>query len=292
MVKFLLLSFLLNAVSYAQVIHPELPPELINAPYPVSRYFRSIPIEEAHSSRGMARYQLLDKEHIDILVWNVQKIKQKQWSEEFKNFSENKDLILLQEAYENEQFIEHTAQLIDHRWDFAKSFEYLLYGVTTGNMIGANTQPKNVTVLHSPDKEPILETPKATMATFYPLANRSDTLLVISIHGINFTTNQAFYRQLNQIFTLIDDHQGPVIFAGDFNTHNKKRLRFLEKAAKKRQLTNLEFKNSHLRKRFSGNILDYTYARDVEVKESYIPAQSKGSDHPPMILSVRIKDQE
>ncbi|HLT22942.1 MAG TPA: endonuclease/exonuclease/phosphatase family protein [Bacteriovoracaceae bacterium] len=290
MLKFLMLALIYLPTTYARV-HPELPPELINAPYPISRYFRSIPIEEAHSYRGMARFQILDSEKVNILVWNVQKLKQKGWPEEFQVFSENKDLILLQEAYENELFLNETASLNDLRWDFGKSFEYLLYGITTGNMIGANTQPKNVTVLHSPDNEPILDTPKATLATYYQLTNQENPLLVISIHGINFTTNKAFYRQLNQVFSLIDEHQGPVIFAGDFNTHNKKRLSFLEKESRKRKLKNLDFKNSHLRKKFSGNILDYTFARNVEIIESYVPENSKGSDHPPMILSLKIKSQ-
>lgn len=292
MFKVLLLAFLFQPFTYAQVHHPELPPELINAPYPVSRYFRRIPIEEAHSYRGIPRFQYLDENKVSILVWNIQKLKQKSWRQEFEAFSEDKDLILLQEAYENELFINSTQGLTDHRWDFAQSFEYLLYGITTGNMIGSNTQPKKTSVLHSPDKEPILEVPKATMATYYPLSSSEHSLLVISIHGINFTTNQAFYRQINQIFTLIDKHQGPIIFAGDFNTHNKRRLSFLERESSKRNLRNLDFKNSHLRKKFSGNILDHTLARDVELIESYVPANTKGSDHPPMILTVKITAQE
>lgn len=289
MFKFLFLALLIQPLSFAQTHHPELPPELINAPYPISRYFRTIPISEAHDFRGTPRFQFLDEKKVNILVWNIQKLKQKAWSDEFASFAQDKDLILMQEAYENEDFISVTSSFNDFRWDFAKSFEYLLYGVVTGNMVGANTQPKKVAVLHSPDNEPVLETPKATMATYYPLSqSEKRSLLVISIHGINFTTNQAFYRQLNQLFALIDNHEGPVVFAGDFNTHNKKRLNFLEKQARKRNLVNLEFKNSHLRKKFAGNILDHTFARDVEVLDSYVPSNSKGSDHPPMILTVRI----
>lgn len=292
MLKFLFLLTSLSTLSFAQVHHPELPPELINAPFPISRYFRAIPIEKAHSFRGTPRFEYLNSEKVDILVWNIQKLKKKQWLEEFQNFSQNKDLILLQEAYENDTFIENTESLTDLRWDFAQSFEYLAYGAITGNMIGANTQPKKVAVFHSPDKEPILETPKATMASFYQLTNSNEKLLVISIHGINFTTNQALYRQLRQIFNLIDTHKGPVIFAGDFNTHNQKRMSFLSSEAKKRNLRNLPFRDSHLRKRFSGNILDHTFARGVEVIDSYIPRNSNGSDHSPMILSVKIKVPE
>lgn len=289
LINLLSILFFSSSLS-ATPIHPELPPELINAPYPVNRYFRNIPIEEAHSSRGLARFEYLDKNKVNVLVWNIQKLKQKSWAKEFNDFGQNKDLILFQEAYEDEQFITHTQNLNDFRWDFGKSFEYLLYGVLTGNMIGSNTQPDKVTVLHSPDFEPILDTPKTTVAAYYPITNSEEKLLVISIHGINFTTNSAFYRQLNQVFSLIDQHTGPVIFAGDFNTHNQKRFQFLKKEADKRKLTNLDFKNSHLRKKFLGNILDYTFARNAEVIESHIPPQSKGSDHSPMILTLKIKE--
>lgn len=271
--------------------HPELPPGFDdNGAYPASRYFRTIPLEQAHSQRGQARYQYLDKNKISLLVWNIQKLKQKDWGEEFNIFAQDKDLILFQEAYESGPFLDHTYGLNDFRWDFGQSFEYILYGILTGSMIGANTQPKMVSILHSPDLEPILDTPKATVAAYYPLSQSEEQLLAISIHGINFSTNQAFYRQLTQIFELIDQHSGPVIFAGDFNTHNKFRFQFLQKQAAKRNLTNLDFKNSHLRKKFRGNILDYTFARNAEVIESYIPLNSRGSDHPPMILTLKIKD--
>lgn len=290
MSKLILIALAFVSVAYGQVHHPELPPELINAPYPISRYFRTIPIEDAHSYRGTPRFEYLDTNKIDVLVWNIQKLKQKSWGEEFRQYSYEKDLILLQEAYENDQFIQTTESFTDIRWDFAKSFEYLIYGVTTGSMTGANTQPKKVVVLHSRDKEPILETPKASVASFYQLTNSDEKLLVISVHGINFTTNQPFYRQMKDIFELIDHHQGPVILAGDFNTHNKKRMGYLSSETRKRNLKNLEFRNSHLRKRFNGNVLDHAFARGIEVIDSFIPENSKGSDHSPMVLSLRIKD--
>lgn len=276
--------------SHVQAHHPELPPELINAPYPVSRYFRSIPLEKAYAQRGSARFEYLNKNKVSLLIWNIQKLKQKQWEDEFTTLAEGKDLILFQEAYENKIFVEKTSALNDFTWDFAQSFEYLLYGITTGNMIGSNTRSSNAQVLHSPDLEPILDTPKATIATTYPVVNGDQELLVISIHGINFTTNNAFYRQLNQIFALIDKHDGPVIFGGDFNTHNNKRFDFLMREAKKRNLINLEFRDSYLRKKFSGNILDHTLARGLEVIDSYIPKNIKGSDHAPMVLEVKIID--
>ena len=282
----LLFSFLVNA--HAQVHHPELPPELIHAPYPVSRYFRTIPLNKAYAQRGTARFEYLNKDKVSLLIWNIQKLKQKQWEDEFNKLAEGKDLILFQEAYENKIFIEKTSALQDFTWDFAQSFEYLLYGVTTGNMIGSNTRNTNAKVLHSPDLEPVLDTPKATMATTYPIIDSDKELLVISIHGINFTTNNKFYRQLNQIFALIDQHDGPVIFGGDFNTHNNKRFDFMMREAKKRNLINLDFRDSYLRKKFSGNILDHTLARGVEVIDSYIPTDIQGSDHSPMVLEVKI----
>lgn len=289
MYKFILLFSLLTT-AHAQVAprHPELPPEVDISAYPVSRYFRTVPLEKAHSKRGSARFEYLNQDKISVFIWNIQKLKQKQWNDEFDSLSKGKDLILFQEAYENDIFVEKISSLNDFTWDFGQSFEYLMYGVKTGNMIGSNTRPLSVKVLHSPDVEPVLETPKATIAAKYPILGSEKELLVISIHGINFTTNGAFYRQLKQIFALIDQHKGPVIFGGDFNTHNNKRFYYLMREANKRNLVNLDFRDSHLRKRFSGNILDHTLARGVQVIDSYIPRNIKGSDHPPMMLDVKI----
>ena len=73
-------------------------------------------------------------------------------------------------------------------------------------------------------REPWIRTPKAVGITEFALTDSQQTLAVVNIHGINFTLGVGdFARQLADIRSVIEAHEGPVIVAGDFNTWNRRR---------------------------------------------------------------------
>ena len=67
---------------------------------------------------------------------------------------------------------------------------------------------------------------KSATYAWIPLSSNK-TLLVVSIHAINIVNTKTFEKHINQVYETIKTHQGPILFAGDFNTWNEKRYKKL-----------------------------------------------------------------
>ena len=257
-------------------------------PNPIGRYFRKVPVEDAHTTWGDASASSLPSKALGVLVWNVKKGARPEFNSEIVRLGEDKDLFLMQEAYTAPYFTATLSALRDYQWDLGISFTYRLYNNDgTGNMIGARVKPTWVKVEHTLDFEPMTETPKTTIYAKYPVEGMNETLLVISIHGINFTGFGAFSRHLDQIHKQIINHDGPAILAGDFNTRTKERYREVQAMAEALDLDEVKFINGDLRMTAVGtkNILDHAFIRGFSVRHAEVHA-SDGSDHLPMALSL------
>jgi len=255
---------------------------------PIGRYFRRVPIEQAHVTWGQAAKGALPDTSLDVLVWNVKKGSRGIFPEEFRKFSPDKDLFLIQEAFTAQYFINSLEELRDYQWDLGISFTYRLYNDDgTGNMIGAKVRPVWVKVEHTTDLEPLTRTPKTTAYAKFSVEGLEKTLLVISIHGINFKSIKAFSRHLDQVRTHISAHRGPVILAGDFNTRTKARYREVQAFAQALGLMEVLFKNNHLRMTAVGNdnYLDHAFIRGFYIRDAEVHP-SPGSDHQPMTMKL------
>ena len=128
--------------------------------------------------------------------------------------------------------------------------------------------------------EPWFGTRKATLITEYGLTDSDETLLVVNIHGINFALGvQDLANQFAQAKAVIEAHDGPVLFSGDFNTWRGERQRVLEAMLHSLGLDALEYDVDH-RKRFFGSPLDHIYVRGL-TSEHATTMQSTSSDHKP-----------
>lgn len=257
----------------------------------VSDYFKKVPIEEAHVFGGETAVSEFDPNSISVLVWNIKKTEEPAWQTEFLSFGRGRQLFLLQEVYPNELFKNTLGVLSKFRWDMGISFRYVLMNdLPTGTMIGSKVQPIEVIVKHTPDFEPMTETPKAMTMGRYPVAGRKDDLLVINVHGINFTDFLSFQRQMDQAKEEIEKHDGPVLIAGDFNTRNKLRTEYLMKLMKSLNMQEVAFKNAHQRMvaKFSTYYLDYAFVRGLKVSNAEVLGGAKGSDHKPMTLDLSL----
>lgn len=220
----------------------------IATPNPVSRYFRKVPVEEAHLTWGDASVSSLPSKGLEVLVWNVKKGVRPVFNSELAYFGKDKDIFLIQEAYTADYFTALLSTFRDYQWDLGISFTYRLYNDDgTGNMIGARVKPTWVKVEHTLDMEPLTETPKTTVYAKYSVEGTNKELLVISIHGINFTGPGAFSRHLDQVYRKVLNHDGPVILAGDFNTRTKGRYREVQAVAKALSLDEVNFINGDRR---------------------------------------------
>lgn len=260
-----------------------------------NRYFRTVPLSEAHVVFGQARDLSFERDSIKVLVWNVKKAARDSWRNEFDQLAQGRDLFVLQEAYDDARFLNTALSYNNFRWDMGKSFTYVLYdNHATGSMIGSRVEPTNINVLHTFDLEPATKTPKAMTMGTYPIKGEREELLVISIHAINFTSLDAFERNLDQARDAIVKHKGPVLIAGDFNTRTKDRTRNMFKLMAELKMKTVIFKNADQRMKapLTKNYLDHGFVRGLQVKNAVVIGEADGSDHKPMVLEMSLPKRD
>ena len=250
--------------------------------------FEVLPENDSMVSFGRGSPTELSPYSIQALVWNIKKGSMEKFAEEFHHYSRSKELFLLQEVYRDRGF-ESLIRKIRADWNFGISFLYKRENnIPTGTMVGGTQKAIASFVKHSPDQEPITDTPKSITFSRYPIRGQAQELMVVSVHGINFETTGAFKRQMDQIVSELEHFTGPILLAGDFNTWNKSRTQYLFQITQSLKLTEVRLKDGEHRKKFNGYPLDYVFGRGIRMKRAEVIKESKGSDHPPMILDFRI----
>lgn len=217
------------------------------------------------------------------LIWNIFKSKKKKWLADFAQLHPLFDIFLLQEARLNFQipwnpFANHL------RWIFGESFNQHRNGNAFGVLTGSRVQESQAFNKHGPVREPLLNTPKSSAFSYYPIQNRSEQLLLINTHFINFRTSQAFLRQLEQVAQIIATHQGPLLLAGDFNTWSRQRTQLLIGYMRSLNLEAVRFANE---RRLV--LLDYIFIRELTVTEAHLLPHIRSSDHTPLTVSFKIE---
>jgi endonuclease/exonuclease/phosphatase (EEP) superfamily protein YafD len=234
---------------------------------------------------GSASKQLLGP-NINILLWNVFKCGKKKWREDFLKLMDNKDVILLQEAILNSPFDPHFNSSLKHQWIMARSFRNVKTNIETGVKTGSTVSANKHYFAASKHSEPISNTKKMLLATVYPLVTSGQSLLVLNCHIINFVSFKKFRAHLKQVFQTLEHHTGPILLAGDFNTWNRKRLKYFTEQALSFSLQEVEMKRQpRLNHLFQH--LDHVYCRGLEIIDTLVHTDIHSSDHYPISLSLR-----
>lgn len=224
--------------------------------------------------------------NIEVLLWNIFKCKKKGWQEDFRTLTSDKDLILLQEAILNTPFDSLFHQSLQHQWIMARSFKHVKSNIETGVKTGSCVAALEHYFAASKHGEPFSNTKKMLLTTEYPLHDNEQSLLVVNSHLINFVSFEKFSVHLDQVFQTLEQHAGPILLAGDFNTWNGKRLRYIQELAKACALEEVKIvrkpKFSHLFQH-----LDHIYYRGLEVVAAQVHTHIRSSDHYPISLSLR-----
>ena len=228
------------------------------------------------------RYEHLNPDHINVLVWNMQKGIRDSWKNDYLQLSTGKDLLLLQEVLLDDNMQGVLDQHDDYAYQLAASFkdtwsEQTVTGVATASM----ARPVNSIYLRSFHREPLIATPKMALVSEYLLAGSSKTLLTANIHAINFVSEEKHRHMLGQLEALLSGHDGPIILAGDFNTWTDDKSRNLAQMVHRLGLSEVSFSDD-ARTRFLGNTLDWVFARELSVVRSQVHGSVTGSDHKPM----------
>jgi len=217
-----------------------------------------------------------------MLVWNVQKGGGVDWSSDFLSLARKMDLVLVQEGMLDANMPDLFTSIDGWGWNFATSFKYddeKATGVVTGGPVAA----EEVFFLRSPDTEPVIDTPKMAVGTEFNLDGHPDNLLVVNIHALNFVTNGTFYDQVTQILARLSLHDGPIIFAGDFNTWNQARINFLRRECAKLDLVEVDFNDS-----IFSLVLDHVFVRGLRVHSARRIESVISSDHYPMAVQLEV----
>ena len=221
----------------------------------------------------------LDPEGIRVVNWNIEKGKNPVWPDDLTKLLPSTDLITLQESSPSLPMVSRLSD--SYSVSFAEGYtnSYQRTGVMTLSEVKPIAECRLVSY------EPWLRTPKATLVTRYRLKDTDLTLLVINIHGINFSIGLIeLSAQFDDAAALIAVHKGPVLFTGDFNTWRSGRSNLLDEKRKALGLSAISFEPDH-RTRYFGHALDHIYVRGLRVGLAYSPALAS-SDHNPLVAEL------
>ena len=212
-----------------------------------------------------------------LITWNVHKGQDKGWQEDLARLSNQADFVLLQEATQHQNLSVFSTAL------FVSSFSFkdLLSGVKTFT----KTQPE--WYCGGGVAEPLIQIPKVASVMSFPL-EKETSLLLINVHLINFEWGiSAYQTQLEQLFSFVENHQGPIIMSGDFNAWNEHRLNLVNNFMQKYGLDAVTLSQDE-RLRFLGYPLDYIFTRGVKVVSATSEVVTS-SDHNPLLIEFELE---
>ena len=173
-----------------------------------------------------------------LINWNAQKGGDAQFIDDLEDIIErhDPDLMFLQEATED---LTRTRLMAPH---FARGWRYPW---PTGNVVGVMTaskaESKWVTPLKSRKREFGITVPKASLASRHALKD-GQTLLAVNVHCLNFERwgTSGLADQLQDIRRIMQQHEGPILFAGDFNSWSERRYDLVLNIADELGLTEVD----------------------------------------------------
>ena len=224
----------------------------------------------------------------NLLVWNILTGHKKKWQSVFQEYVKDHQLILIQETYltKEQKKIYRDSGI---SWDFANAYLYAKDNIMSGVGTGSLAKSIRSSYLFSKYKEPIMNVKKVTLFSLYNIVGSRFPILVVNVHAINFVFDHIYFEQLANIEIALRKHRGPIIIAGDFNTFNLPKLKFVRLLAEKHDLKEVSFEIDR-RKTFNSYPLDHVFIRGFEVKKAIVLDSSTASDHNAMSVTLELKN--
>lgn len=223
-----------------------------------------------------------DNEQINLLVWNIYKQNRINWQSELTRFSQQKQLILLQEA---SLTAELKTWITKGEWRGYQVNAFEAFNTSSGVLNLSKHSPLQVCAYTA--LEPWLRLPKSALYALYPLTN-GEQLAIINLHAINFTVGvEAYQQQLAKLLSALESHQGPMIVAGDFNSWNQQRLEVIQQQLAPFRLQEVIFTPDNRFRFINGLALDAVFYRGLELV-SADTSITAASDHNPLSLRFNL----
>jgi endonuclease/exonuclease/phosphatase (EEP) superfamily protein YafD len=241
---------------------------------------------QSYSDDSRKSEQELDANNITILNWNIYKGDRENWAKDFRQLSKDKDLVIIQEARLNPE-VKETLKKQSIHWTLNTGF--YVNDEATGVLTGSRVKPVSSCGLRT--TEPFLRLPKTVLVNKYNLSGTDKKLLVANIHSINFTLGTEVYgAQIEALKAAINQHHGPVILAGDFNSWSDGRKEIINNMARDLSLNTVTYKSKN-RITIFGNEIDHVFYRGLESVSSEAK-QVTSSDHNPIKVTFRVLPAE
>lgn len=232
---------------------------------------------------------------IRVLNWNIAKNNHdRRWLRDFHTILHqyDPDVILLQEVRLGVD-ADHAVDVANMSWNYAPNFIDTHHQAYSGVLTAAKTNSSRSRAIVTEHYEPIVQTPKVSLVTEYPLSDHSKSLLTINSHLINFVDLKTFHTQLRDLELALSSHQGPILFAGDFNIWSAARSELLHQAAARLGLRSVTFSPADYKKikRFlCSPPLDYIFYKGLVEKRSQAKVLDHvtSSDHKPMLAEFAV----
>jgi endonuclease/exonuclease/phosphatase (EEP) superfamily protein YafD len=222
----------------------------------------------------------LDPRQLRIASWNIHKGVDAGWEADLARYAAEHDVVLLQEAVLSAP-MRGVLERAGHVWQMAGAFSF--GGEERGVLVASRVAPVDGCTLR--EFEPIFRLPKSAMVVRFPIAGSSKTVAMSNLHGINFSMLLgSFTSQLEAVAAELARHDGPIVFAGDFNTWSEERSAVLNAVAARLGLTAVEI-NPDGRRRTFGLHLDHLFVRGFTVVNARAP-EVKSSDHNPILVTL------
>ena len=249
-------------------------------------------------SGGAPARPSLDGSRISVLAWNIHKeAAHPTWQREFAELVANRDvdLALLQEAPLHPGLDAYLADL-GLGWSLAPNLYHGDSDSYVGVLTAARAATREPRAFHANITE-YLDLPKAMLFSHHPVSTPDGTveLLLVNLHGINFTGDHPFQEQIKFITELARHHRGPLLIGGDFNAWNTDRDRYLRQRMASLGLAEVDFgENTAAIKRFLGGPpLDRLFYRraDLALLADTVDVIRglASSDHAPLFAAFRLR---
>jgi endonuclease/exonuclease/phosphatase (EEP) superfamily protein YafD len=246
-----------------------------------------VPAKDALWTWGQPSLPHVDESKtIHVAIWNIWKQNGgDQFRKEFSQIALGADLFLCQEALLTLQdlsfFVSH-----DHEATHGATYrrrDGCRDGVLTLAKYPQCEAPIRVV---SATSEPLFKTTKAALVTYYPLAkDNNKKLAVINLHATLLRRPQTADLEMRRIIEPLEQHDGPAIVAGDFNTFSNHYL-----DAMSASLEMLGFKHAAISHdpRVPTARLDQAFYRGLNLLEIRVDTSYRYSDHFPILCKFTL----
>ena len=213
----------------------------------------------------------------NVASWNIYKQGGDNWLPQLEQLTSSHDLVMLQEA-KLSFLLQQLFQRQQLSWTQVEAFS--VYDQPMGVLTAGKVAP--LAVCKQTVTEPWIRFPKSSLISYFDWAGSDQQLLVANTHMINFTLGvEEFNQQLTGMLAVINQHQGPVILTGDFNTWTNKRINELFALTDAAGLKPLNY-SQDVRTTVFGHPLDAMFYRGMHLisASSYT---ADASDHNPIV---------